>query len=145
SVDGGYVVNDGNGGANYSVVTTTAAGTIAKAALVVTGATGNSKVADGSPTTGVSGGAVKPMGSDSVTLDGSGATGTFADDVLGTDKAVTVSGYTLSGPDAANYTLVQPVGITASLMAKPVTVQPLPPATPVSLPPESTGVAAPSF
>src|SRR5207237_10761101 len=35
----------------------------------------------------------------------------------GPGKAVTVSGYTLSGADAGNYTLVQPTGLTANITA----------------------------
>ena len=44
-VNPGYVVNDGNGGANYRVVTTTAAGTITPASLTIA-ATTNTKVYD---------------------------------------------------------------------------------------------------
>ncbi|MBU1777635.1 MAG: hypothetical protein KJ899_13500, partial [Gammaproteobacteria bacterium] len=36
AVDAGYVVNDGNGGANYTVVSNTATGTITPASLTVT-------------------------------------------------------------------------------------------------------------
>ena len=43
------------------------------------------------------------------------ATGTpvanFADKNVGDDKVVTVTGYTLGGVDAGNYTLTQPIGI----------------------------------
>jgi hypothetical protein len=45
-VNGGYSVNDGNGGANYSIATTTAAGTISPAALTL-GAVADTKVYDG--------------------------------------------------------------------------------------------------
>jgi len=48
-----------------------------------------------------------PLGGE-VTLVTSGATGTFEDKYAGTNKLVTVSGLTLSGPDAANFTLIQP-------------------------------------
>src|SRR5207248_2953537 len=37
-------------------------------------------------------------------------------------KAVTASGFTLSGTSAGNYTLTQPTGLTASITAKPLTV-----------------------
>ncbi|MGK5021156.1 YDG domain-containing protein [Janthinobacterium sp. LB2P10] len=54
------------------------------------------------------------VGGDSVSLAGSG-TGSFADKNAGVNKAVTVSGYTLSGADAGNYVVTQPSGLTASI------------------------------
>ena len=39
----------------------------------------------------------------------------FSDKNVGTGKTVTVSGYTLSGADASNYTLVEPTGLTANI------------------------------
>ena len=42
-------------------------------------------------------------------------TGAFADKNVGTAKPVTVTGYSLSGADAGNYTLVQPTGLTANI------------------------------
>lgn len=52
---------------------------------------------------------VSPLGSDAVVLSGTGIAN-FADKNVGNNKTVTVSGYTLSGADAANYNLVQPTG-----------------------------------
>ncbi len=43
-----------------------------------------------------------------VTLVTTGATGAFADKNVGTNKLVTISGITLSGSAAGNYTLAQP-------------------------------------
>ena len=48
--------------------------------------------------------------------------GVFADKNVGTGKAVTVSGYTLSGADAGNYTLIEPTGLTANVAARSLTV-----------------------
>ena len=45
---------------------------------------------------------------DTVTLDTSSATGTFATAAVGTGKTVTVAGLTIGGADAGNYTLTQP-------------------------------------
>jgi MBG domain (YGX type)/YDG domain len=56
-----------------------------------------------------------------VTVAGSGK-GVFSDKNVGTDKAVTVSGYSLSGADAVNYTLIEPTGLTANIAAAPLTV-----------------------
>jgi hypothetical protein len=47
-----------------------------------------------------------------VTGTGSGA---FADKNVGTGKAVTVTGFTLTGTDAGNYSVLQPTGLTANI------------------------------
>ncbi|MEI6340557.1 MAG: YDG domain-containing protein, partial [Verrucomicrobiota bacterium] len=57
---------------------------------------------------------------DSVSLSGT-ATGTFANESVGTAKSVTVAGLTLTGTSAARYVLVQPT-LTANIMAKPLSV-----------------------
>ena len=44
---------------------------------------------------------------DVVTLNTSGATGTFDTPAIGTGKTVTIAGLTLSGADAGNYSLAQ--------------------------------------
>ena len=43
-------------------------------------------------------------------LELGGGSGAFADKKVGTNKAVTVSGYSLTGSDAGNYAIVQPTG-----------------------------------
>src|SRR5690606_8291663 len=53
--------------------------------------------------------------------DVSGAAAAFADANVGTDKTVTVSGLTLAGADAVNYTLTQPTA-TADITAAGLTV-----------------------
>ncbi len=58
--------------------------------------------------------AVSALGSDSVSVTGTGA-GSFADKNAGANKAVTVSGYTLAGADAGNYVVTQPSGLTATI------------------------------
>ncbi len=55
---------------------------------------------------------------DTVSVDITEAVGTMADDEVGEDKVVTVTGVKLAGADAANYTLSsQPTGITVSIIA----------------------------
>jgi hypothetical protein len=61
------------------------------------------------------------VGSDVVSFGYSGATGTFDTKAVGTAKPVTVSGITLTGPDAAKYTLTQPT-TTADITAIDITV-----------------------
>jgi len=46
---------------------------------------------------------------DTVTLNTGGAAGAFGNGSVGTGKTVTVSGLALSGADAGNYSLTQPV------------------------------------
>ncbi|WP_221031769.1 beta strand repeat-containing protein [Actomonas aquatica] len=60
--------------------------------------------------------------SDTVDFDESGATFTFASADVGTDIPVTVAGFTLTGADAANYSLTQPSGFTANITAKALTI-----------------------
>ena len=51
-----------------------------------------------------------------VTIDLSGAAGVIADNMVGANKPVTVSGVELSGADAGNYVLsAQPTGVTADI------------------------------
>jgi hypothetical protein len=49
-----------------------------------------------------------------VTLAAGSATGAFATKNAGTGKVVNVSGLSLSGADAGNYTLTQPTATPAS-------------------------------
>ncbi|MBV5336310.1 hypothetical protein JZU48_04875, partial [bacterium] len=58
--------------------------------------------------------AITALSGDTVTLGGT-AVGTFADKNVGTGKAVTVTGNTISGTDAANYVLNQQAGLTADI------------------------------
>jgi len=60
------------------------------------------------------------LGSDLVSLSNEGI-GTFADKNVGTDKSVTTS-IALDGVDAANYTLVQPDGLTADITPRTLNV-----------------------
>ena len=75
-------------------------GSITPAALAVSFTAAN-KVYDGSATVSLTS-TDNRFGSDVLTVL---ATGTFADKNVGTSKAVTVSGVSLSGPDAGNYSL----------------------------------------
>ena len=55
------------------------------------------------------------LGSDTVTLNSGSASGTFANAAPGVNKAVTVTGFTISGGDATNYTLSQPTNVTGTI------------------------------
>ncbi|HZX30799.1 MAG TPA: YDG domain-containing protein, partial [Rhodocyclaceae bacterium] len=91
--------------------------TVNKASLSVTGVTAADKVYDGNTAAVLTGGSILPFAGDSVTL--SLGTGEFSDRHVGSGKTVTASGYILSGPDAGNYTLTQPSGLTANIGQRP--------------------------
>ncbi|NLQ19214.1 filamentous hemagglutinin, partial [Marinomonas sp. M1K-6] len=106
----------GDDAGNYTLVAPNGlTASISKANLDVTGLTAESKTYDANTTASLTGAAtVNALGNDNVSLDGT-ATGAFADKKVGKDKAVTVTGLTLTGDDAGNYTLVAPNGLTASI------------------------------
>src|SRR5207247_5262342 len=93
-------------------------------ALTVTGVTASNKGYDRTTSAAVSAGSAALVGvvsGDTVTLATGGATGTFASAAVGTNKTVTISGLTIGGADAGNYTLTQPT-TTADITAKALTV-----------------------
>jgi hypothetical protein len=89
--------------------------------LTITGVTASNKVYDGNTTATLSGTAVLSgvIAADNanITLNISLATATFANATIGTGKAVTVTGYTISGSASGNYSLTQPTGLTANITA----------------------------
>ena len=110
---------------NYTLVQPAGlSGDIARATLAISGMTASNKVYDGTTaaTLVTAGGSVAPLGTDTVALDVAGASAAFADKNVGAAKPVTVSGLTISGSDAANYVLVQPVGLAADIGARAITI-----------------------
>jgi gliding motility-associated-like protein len=114
----------GADGANYALTQPTATANITKAGLTVSGVTANNKVYDritaATLNTG-SAGLVGVFGGDAVTLISTGVTGTFSNKNVGTGKVVTMSGFSIGGSDAANYTLTQPT-TTANITGIIITV-----------------------
>jgi hypothetical protein len=114
--------------ANYILrVQPTLAANITPKALTISSVTANNRPFDGTLTTTLSGGSLAGVVSvggvlDDVTLDSNAAVATFADSASAPNKAVTVSGYSLAGPEASNYTLTQPTGLIASILGLPLTV-----------------------
>ena len=95
--------------------------TIIRKDLNVSGLTVSNKVYDSNTTAFLEGTAsVTPLGTDVVTISGT-ATGSFADKNVGTGKTVSVSGLSLSGTDAGNYTLIL-TGLTADITLADFTV-----------------------
>ena len=109
--------------ANYSITYVTGKITVTPATLTISGLAGVNKVYDGTTTATLSGTAtlVGVIGSDVVNLSGTRSS-VFPSKVVGTGLAITVTGYTLTGANAANYTLTQPTGLTADITAKTLTV-----------------------
>ena len=108
---------------NYTLTSSTASttATITPATITVTGVTAANKVYDATTAATLGGTAkITPLGSDVVNLGGSGI-GVFANKNAGNGKVVNVSGYTISGADAGNYTLVQPAGVTANITKRALT------------------------
>jgi hypothetical protein len=93
-------------------------GVITPKALTVSGITASSKPYDGNTAATLNVSAAALVGvvpNDTVTLSTAGATGTFASSAVGS-WTVTISGLTISGADAGNYSLTQP-STTASIGA----------------------------
>ena len=112
---GGFGLGGTDAG-NYTVIEPSGlSANITPATLAVIGVGAANKVYDTTTAATLTGTArITPLGGDSVSLGGT-ASGSFADKNVGTNKAVTVGGYTLGGADAGNYTLAGPSGIVASI------------------------------
>ena len=104
---------------NYILPTAASgAGLINPAPLTVTNVTANSKVYDGTTTAVLNTGGAGLFGviaGEQVTLDSTAAAGAFATKNVGSDIAVTASGFTVGGAGAANYVVTQPMGLVADI------------------------------
>ena len=97
-----------------------------KAILTVTGITASNKAYDGTTAATLNTAAATLVGAfpgDVVTLNTAGAVGTFAAAGPGNNLTVTVSGLTLSGPQAGNYALTQPTTKANISCLQTITVQ----------------------
>jgi filamentous hemagglutinin family protein len=100
-------------------------GTITPRSITVTGIAANDRVYDGTTvaslvTTGAALNGV--VLGDSATLDAASYSALFGDKNVGAVKAVSVTGLGLSGADAGNYILTQPMDLTASITPATLTV-----------------------
>ncbi|MCW5906832.1 MAG: putative Ig domain-containing protein [Chitinophagales bacterium] len=96
--------------------------TITAKPLTITGISISNKTYDATTAATISGtpSLVGVVGGDVVSVSGGSAV--FTTKTVGNGKATTVSGYTLSGTHAANYSLTQPSGLTANVTAATLTV-----------------------
>ncbi len=92
-------------------------------ALTITGLTGVNKEYDGNRTASASGTPVLNGVANGHTVTVSGTpVFQFADATIANGKAITVTGYTLSGANAGDYSLAQPTGLTANITTKALTI-----------------------
>ena len=111
----GVTLVDGNGGGNYNVAyADNTASTITPKALTVAGETALDKVYDGTTLATLAGGTLTGVISgDTVSLI---EAGTFATPNAGKGIAVAAA-VSLGGTSAANYSVIQPTGLTANITA----------------------------
>lgn len=119
----GNIVLSSTGVASANVATVLS--TVSAKALTITGLSGSNKAYDGTTAASLSGTAALNglvAGDEASVILGGTSSAMFASASVANDLAITVSGYTVSGTAAANYSLVQPAGLTASITAKALTV-----------------------
>ena len=109
--------------ANYNLLQLTGlTATITPADIAITGLTIGNQVYDASEVAQLSGVAtVSALASDSLSLGGT-VSASFVGKNVAANKAVTVSGYSLSGTDSANYNLIQPTGLTVNITPADIVV-----------------------
>ncbi|MGE3320404.1 MAG: YDG domain-containing protein [Candidatus Berkiella sp.] len=121
----GYTINGADSG-NYSL--TQPAGVTADITakiLSITGITGINKIYDATTTAMLNNGSAALSGviiGDTVNLDSTGYSASFADKDVGTAKSITAAGYTINGADSGNYSLTQPAGVTADITAQALSI-----------------------
>ena len=116
----GYALNNTGDWGNYTLSQpATSTANITAKDVTLSGLTADNKEYNRSvaATLSGSGSLVGVLGGDTVNLGGT-YTASFADWNVGTNKAVTVSGYTI---DNTNYNLIQPAGLVANITAKELT------------------------
>ena len=119
----GALVLAGAQAARYTLTQPSLTANITAKNLTISGLTGNNKAYDGTTTASLSGspslsGIIAP---DVVTISGSPSS-SFATSAIGTGISITVTGYTLSGADAGNYSVTQPTGLTGNITAITLTI-----------------------
>jgi uncharacterized protein YlzI (FlbEa/FlbD family) len=104
----GYTINGTDSG-NYTLTQPTLSGDITAKELTITGITGSDKVYDGTTVASASGTPVLSgvLSNDDVVLGGTPVF-TFESAELGTDIAITTTGFIITGSNNGNYTLTQP-------------------------------------
>ena len=119
----------GAGATNYTLAQPMGltANITAAGVTITSGITANDKVYDGTTAATISSNnsvldGVMARDADNVGLSTNGYTANFVSAQVGNGIEVMVSGLTLTGAGATNYTLTQPVGLTANITAAEVTI-----------------------
>ena len=131
----GFAINGGMDAGNYVLnVNPTSTANITAKPILATGISANDKIYDGTNSASlnvtaatISTGATissdnKVYGLDSVQIDASHATGVFTNANAGTGKNVSISGLSLAGIDAGNYSVMDASGATANITPKALTI-----------------------
>ncbi|WP_298116626.1 YDG domain-containing protein, partial [Flavobacterium sp.] len=107
-------------GAQNVTVATNSNNTVSQKNVTISGLIANNKTFDNNTSASLSGSPVLngiiPSDNSNVILSGT-PVANFNDSSVGTNKPVTVTGYTLSGTNATNYLLAQPSGLTADIIS----------------------------
>jgi hypothetical protein len=115
----------GTAAANYRLVApTNLTANITAAELTLAGVTVASKIYDSTTKAQLNGviSLTGVVGNDDVSLNTNGVSAAFVSAKVGTDIPVNVSGYTLTGIGAGNYSLTQPTGLTADITVATLTI-----------------------
>ena len=116
----------GSGLSNYTITYASASTglTVAPKALSIAGLSGTNRVYDSTTADLITGSPslIGKVPGDTVILGTGTGTAAFANPNVGTGKTVTFSGYSISGADAANYSLSQPASSTANITAAGLTI-----------------------
>ena len=114
-----YIIPSGLTATNYDITFANGTLTVNPKSVTVTGITVDNKTYDGTTTAALNAANATvngKVGEDNVTVNIDNATAVFADANAGTGKAVTITGVTLGGDKANNYTLSdQPTGVTGTI------------------------------
>lgn len=107
-----------------SVTIATVSSTVSPKELTFTGLIGVDKTYDTTTTATVTGTATLNgiVGLDDVAVNNSSVTYNFDTANAGTNKPITAVGFTLDGASSTNYTLAQPIGITATILKAASTI-----------------------
>jgi trimeric autotransporter adhesin len=138
------LVLSGPNAANYSLTQPTTTATISPVVASVSGVTVDHKSYDGTLTARASYTGLQLTGiltGETVTAVTTGASASFADKAVASGKPVTLTGITLTGAQAANYTLSLPT-LSADITPKPITVTGITVASRVY---DTTALLSPSF
>jgi len=133
----GAALADASGlAANYQLVEPGAlSASISPRPLPVEAVIANDKLYDGSTAATLAArGKIAPVAGDAVQLETAAVSASFTDSAVGSSKPVLLSGYAVSGADAANYTLLPPGPLSANISSTPLPPLDPQPAQPLALP-----------